>query len=113
MRHLMLRSATTFAPMLVALATSMAYGQSPNGDLKDASIDELKSAYLSCSGAAVSGRLNTGGITQCSVVYEELKQRAFGGDFAKLLDWSKAHPPEPNGEGSTRATEPWPDSDRL
>jgi hypothetical protein len=33
---------------------------------------------------------------KCSVVYEELKQRAFGGDFHKLLAWSKAQPPALN-----------------
>jgi hypothetical protein len=26
----------------------------------------------------------------CSMVYEALKQRAFGGDFAKLWVWSRA-----------------------
>jgi hypothetical protein len=125
MRHVKFRSASAgsgrtvtgrlwfAAPMLVALAIPMAQGRSPDGDLKDVPIDELKTDYLSCNGAAISGRLNAGGITECSVVYEELKRRAFGGDFAKLLDWSKAHPSVQDGEESLGTREAWPDAGRL
>jgi len=77
---------------VIALATPMAYGQSLEGELKRVPIDELKRVYLSCDRAAAGGQLNTGGIMYCSIVYEELKRRAFGGDFEKLLAWSKAHP---------------------
>lgn len=77
---------------LVALSTPMAHSQSRNGELKRVPINELKSVYLSCGRAAVSGQMNTGGIMYCSIVYEELKRRAFGGDFEKLLAWSKAQP---------------------
>jgi hypothetical protein len=86
------------ALVLVALAVPNAYGQSQYGEPKDVPIDELKRAYLSCSGAALSGRLSGGEIMACSLVYEELKRRAFGGDFHKLLAWSKTQPPAQRAE---------------
>jgi hypothetical protein len=45
--------------------------------------------YLACDHAAMQGRLDSGAIAQCSVLYEELKRRAFDGDFDKLLAWSR------------------------
>jgi hypothetical protein len=83
------------ASLLAALATPLAYGQSP-GALKDLSIDELKRVYLGCDSAAIGGQLSKSEIMLCSVVYEELKQRAFGGDFDKLLAWSRAQPSAQN-----------------
>jgi len=78
------------ALILVALATPVAYSRSPEGNLDGVPIDKLKRAYLSCDRAAISGRLDTAGIMYCSIVYEELKRRAFGGDFDHLIAWSKA-----------------------
>jgi hypothetical protein len=34
----------------------------------------------------------TGSVAACSVVYEELKRRAFDGDFDRFLAWSRAQP---------------------
>lgn len=56
----------------------------------DPTIDELKALYLRCNGAALQGRLGSAEIGQCSIVYEELKRRAFDGDFDRLLAWSRA-----------------------
>lgn len=75
-------------PLCVALAAPLAHGQLP----RDLPVDELKRAYLSCSDAALGGRLGNGAIQQCSEVYEELKRRAFDGDFERLLAWSRALP---------------------
>lgn len=75
-------------PLCLALAMPLAHGQA----VHDLSVDELKHAYLSCSEAALAGRLPTGAIQVCSEVYEQLKQRAFGGDFLALLAWSSAQP---------------------
>jgi hypothetical protein len=79
------------ALMLVALAAPRARGQSSDGELKDVPIDELKSVYLSCNGTVMGGQSNSAEIALCSVVYEELKQRAFSGDFEKLLAWSRGN----------------------
>jgi hypothetical protein len=54
------------------------------------SIDDLKRSYVSCSDAAMKSRLDSGGTMYCSVLYEELKRRAFGGDFDRLLAWSRS-----------------------
>jgi hypothetical protein len=97
LNHLFNRLAHRFSPViatvglvLITLAASLAHGQSTGDELKSLSIAELKRGYLLCNYAAISGRLNSAAIPQCSILYEELKQRAFGGDFYKLLAWSKA-----------------------
>jgi hypothetical protein len=78
-----------------AILATLTVGHAHGGDLRTLAIDELKSVYLSCTHDVVLGRLPTGAIMWCSVVYEELKLRAFDGDFAKLLAWSRAQPPVP------------------
>jgi hypothetical protein len=75
-------------PLCLALAVPLAQAQPP----KDLPVDELKRVYLSCSDAALDRRLGNGGIQYCSMIYEELKRRAFDGDFERLLAWSRAQP---------------------
>lgn len=74
--------------------------------LHQASIEELKVTYLNCSREALAGRLGQGTIMGCSMVYEALKERAFGGDFSRLLAWSRAHEIAPGGPPRTAATRP-------
>ena len=76
----------------IALAAPMAHGHSHTGELERVPIADLQRIYLSCNHAATGGHLNSAAIMQCSVVYEALKRRAFGGDFDKLLAWSTAQP---------------------
>ncbi len=76
--------------LCVAFTATLAHGQPPETAAEDARIEKLKRAYLSCSEAALRGRLQTGAVQQCSVIYEELKWRAFGGDFLRLFAWSRA-----------------------
>ena len=85
------QSIVSVALMLIALSAPIAHSRSPSGEPMDVSIDEMKRMYLWCDRAAISGQLNTDGIMQCSIVYEELKRRAFGGDFDKMLAWFKAN----------------------
>lgn len=49
--------------------------------------DQLKSAYLDCDRRATTAFLDAGDAANCSLVYEELKQRVFAGDFDRLLAW--------------------------
>jgi hypothetical protein len=49
--------------------------------------EQLKSAYLQCERLALATPLDFGTAAQCSMVYEALKQRVFGGDFERLLAW--------------------------
>ncbi len=77
---------------LVALIPATAVGSQPSGTPTGAvEIDVLKEVYLDCERAAVHGDLDTGAIMHCSEVYEELKRRAFGGDFRRLKAWADAH----------------------
>lgn len=78
--------------MLVALAPAWAVGQADESRVKTMTVDELKSLYLACDRAAMRGLLGSAAIAQCSVIYEELKRKAFDGDFEKLLAWSRLHP---------------------
>ena len=82
------RSAAFVAAMLATAPAVRA--QSPGIDPDSISIAALKRVYLACNRAVLDGWLDGAGVMQCSVVYEALKQRAFGGDFDRLLAWSRA-----------------------
>jgi hypothetical protein len=56
--------------------------------LERLSDSDLKSFYLDCSRAGRRS-LGMGGVAVCSVGYELLLQRTFGGDFYALLAWSR------------------------
>lgn len=51
---------------------------------------EIKSLYRICARQAIERRLGSGEIAHCSVVYEVLLARHFGGNFRALLTWSRA-----------------------
>jgi hypothetical protein len=51
-------------------------------------IDGLKVVYLNCEQRAADGNLDTSEIMKCSMIYEELKRRAFGGNFRLLKVWA-------------------------
>ena len=53
-------------------------------------VAELKTIYLDCDRNAMRGLLGAAEIAACSIAYEELKKRAFDGDFDKFLVWSRA-----------------------
>jgi hypothetical protein len=57
-------------------------------DLKRMPVAELKSVYLACNDMRLSQQQRST-IMWCSLVYEQLKARAFDGDFEKLLAWSR------------------------
>jgi hypothetical protein len=94
------RSAVT-GLILFSLAAPAAQSQSA-GSEREASIDDLKRAYLLCDREALGGRLTNGAIMQCSIVYEELMRRAFGGHFDKLLAWSRAQTPHEDARQRVR-----------
>jgi len=97
------------ALVLAAPNVPLAYGQTAGDEPGKATVAELKSAYLACDREALGGRDDTGLIMQCSVVYEELLQRGFGGDFYKLLTWSRAHTPKRVAAGAAGPQRPDPD----
>jgi len=59
--------------------------------LERLSHDQLKAVYLGCSSAALKRSLAQGHVAYCSMVYEALKRRVFGGDFEALIAWSNAN----------------------
>ena len=84
--------AGAFALSLAASQAPLAHSQSASDELHSVPVEYLKRIYLSCAGGAIDSQLDNGAIMRCSVAYEVLKERAFDGDFLKLLAWSQAHP---------------------
>lgn len=54
-------------------------------------IEQLKGVYLGCEQAARASRLNGGDVMYCSLVYEELKEKAFEGEFRRIKSWLDRH----------------------
>ena len=75
-----------FCIALPALSAA-AQAQSP-GLAGEQTIETLKGIYLDCDRVAASGGLDDNQVMRCSVVYEELKRRAFDNDFRRLKAWS-------------------------
>jgi hypothetical protein len=51
--------------------------------------EDLRATYLECDRLAMTTLLGAGTAATCSLVYEELKRRVFGGDFHRLWAWSR------------------------
>jgi hypothetical protein len=69
-----------------ALATPIANAQT-RAPTTEPSIGALKESYLTCEREAMRGTLGGDSIMQCSILYEELKVRAFGGDSRSMRAW--------------------------
>src|SRR5213083_2202659 len=81
---------SSVALTLATLLAFAAHGNTINAEPIDTPIDALKRLYLLCERASTNGTLNAGGAAYCSIVYEELKRRAFGDNFEKLSAWARA-----------------------
>ncbi len=83
---------TRYVAMILctALSSVTAFGQSESSGREQLTVAELKTIYLDCDRSAIRGLLGDAEVKACSVVYEELKKRAFDGDFDKFLVWSRA-----------------------
>lgn len=81
----------------VVLAAPAALAQAVQTEMDKLGVEQLKAIYLLCSDATLRGRMSTSGTMHCSVAYEELKRRAFGGSFDQLLAWSRAQPAASEG----------------
>lgn len=75
------RAAFAVVPLVTFIVAS------PSANSADGSIEGLKRAYLACEVEAAASRLGDGDAMQCSIIYEELKQRGFDGDFRSLRTW--------------------------
>ena len=63
---------------------------SANAALSNANIADLEDAFWGCDHAATTGSA-AADVGTCSAVYDALKERKFGGDFAELLRWWQQH----------------------
>jgi hypothetical protein len=80
----MRRLCAAWAALLMVANTMAAAAPRP-----DAKFVELEQRYLACSRAAMTQLLSSGEAAQCSVIYERLLSERFGGDFERLLQWSR------------------------
>ncbi len=72
----------------LAFLASLACGVPADAEIM-LSIDALKRTYLDCERRALVQRIPADEIMQCSVVYEDLKRRAFDDNWIKLWQWSR------------------------
>lgn len=75
-------------PMSAAVGDELTNGLAP----PRVSDGELQRAYLDCSCVALRRPLDGQEAKVCSVIYETLKEQVFGGDFARLFEWSRKRP---------------------
>jgi hypothetical protein len=76
------------------VASVQAPTDSARSHLHAMSSDDVKALYLQCSGEATQRRLGSGEVAFCSIVYDVLLKRHFGGSFEALLAWSRQAPEE-------------------
>jgi hypothetical protein len=89
----MMKSYPKLAMLCILVTASVAaQAEQDRSQIRHLAVDELKAIYLACSDDAMNGRLPTGLVAGCSIVYEDLKQRGFGGDFDRFLAWSRSQP---------------------
>lgn len=95
------RPARSSAAMSAATLVSARDATRP---LSRATPEQLKSTYLQCERLAQATTLDFGIAAHCSMVYEELKQRVFAGDFDRLHVWWQQESKAIVAEGAARAT---------
>lgn len=84
-------------PCVAVLACHAVAGTAPP---QERELIQLERRYLECNRMASTQRLASGTIAACSVVAERLLVQRFGGDFERLLQWSRtAH--DPSDDAST------------
>ena len=91
--------AVAAGPSLPTSEVAQAHG-SVRAGIEALSMQEAKQFYLDCSRAAMRGRLGSGETAVCSIGYEVLLERHFGGDFYALLAWSRSQPQRSDGRSA-------------
>ena len=71
----------------LALSSPSRAGPATQVALRQLSVAELKAVYLGCERSAMRTLLGPGDAASCSIAFEELKRRAFDGDFENFLKW--------------------------
>jgi hypothetical protein len=76
------------APWVVLLLAT--HAMAATAPPPDAKWVELEQRYFDCNHAAMTTPLSWGEAAQCSVIYERLLAERFGGNFERLLQWSRS-----------------------
>lgn len=88
----------TIIAATIATASLLSSAGSANAGertIADMPLETLKTTYLNCEREALWGDISAAEIRFCSVVYEELKERAFEGSFRLLRNWYEAQNLQP------------------
>lgn len=79
---------TLAAALGLALHAGLVGAAPPQASVaKEPSVDQLKRLYLDCEHAAAQGVLPFSEAMRCSRTFEQLKARAFDGDYTRLHAW--------------------------
>lgn len=73
--------------MLRLAAALLLTAGAPSGAQAQTPVEDLKRHYLDCKRRAQAVRPEAMDAASCSRIYEELKRRAFDGDFRRLHEW--------------------------
>ncbi len=101
-------SAGLFAP---ASTQAQVSGNALDGEcramvtIQQLSEPDLKAFYVHCARAAIQQALSRTETALCSVGYELLLTRSFGGDFTAFLAWSRGHTEEVSEIASNKPIE--------
>jgi hypothetical protein len=98
---MLLALALLSAPAAVRAEPDPQPEREPEHEPERMTAEALMQTYLACDRASMAGRLGLGEIWRCSVVYETLKRRVFGGDFERLRAWSRSQPPLRSATGGS------------
>lgn len=86
-----INSIALLAAMVLVLGVLQPADANEPSRISSMSIEGLKGIYLECEKAAAASKLNNGDVMYCSLVYEELKEKAFEGDFGRIRSWLDRH----------------------
>lgn len=108
------RISTLFGTLAGAIALSVGLGltapahavDDPTAAVRQLPDSDLKVFYLRCARAAGKQALSSGEIALCSVGYQTLLDRTFGGDFLALLAWSSTATDEADFVASSGTVKP-------
>jgi O-glycosyl hydrolase len=98
----------------MALVVAMACAGTPAvaQNAQDAELQALERGFWRCDHATAHGALDSGSAMRCSLIYEALKERRFGGDFTAMLAWWREHKGERHGALDRAAAAPGPTTAR-
>lgn len=99
------RAMSLSAVLPLVLVSPMVVAQASRVNLDASPVDELKRVYLACAHTSTHTVLDVTTAANCAAVGDELKHRAFGGDFESLIAWWHSQRRDAAGADVVTATE--------